>query len=203
MSLWKDEQTWRTIGKAYGLMKKMNAGFRTQFVQAAYAECWVAYKLTKAGYDVKFHEGKCDLSLSLHDSHEPKNVRIEIKHSEDNKDKDKKGHGYSSWVISGPQVDDKKFDLCILVRGGLTKDDPDATYVFSLKEIANTKPVDVNPGRLDYYLWYSEYFGDICDEWMRNAANPLVESLNKNPSEFEERWNKILNGDLRLILKNT
>lgn len=205
MSLWREEETWKTIRKAYGMMKGMKPRFKTPFVQAAYAECWVAYKLANAGYDVKFHEGKCDLSIDLHDSNEPLIIELEIKHSEDNKDPDKKGHGYSSWVISSAQVEEAKFHLCVLVRDSLARNEPDAAYVFTLKEIAKTKPVYVNPPRLDYYLWYSEYFTDICNdhEWMRSTANSLVESLNRNPSKFVERWNKILNGDLRLILKDT
>jgi len=204
--LWEKEETWRTIRKAYDLMKKMRAGFRTQFVQAAYAECWVACKLAKAGYNVRFHEGGCDVSAMFSNSKNgTKKVRFEVKHSEDNKDPDQDGHGYASWVISKPQVDNKKFDLCILVRDSLRNIEPNAAYVFKREEIAETTPVDVNPPRKDYYLWYSEYFEDIKNKypWMRMAANKLVETLNRNPKEFEERWHQILLGKLQDLLRLT
>jgi len=203
MLLWKREKTWRTIRKAYDLMRQMRAGFRTQFVQAAYSECWVAWKLAKTGYNVRFHEKGCDASVIFSDSEsEMQKVRFEVKHSEDNKEADKDGHGYASWVISKPQVDNEKFDLCVLVRDSLRMDEPDAAYVFKREEIASTRPVDVNPPKRDYYLWYSKYFEAIKDkyEWMRMAANPLVETLNRNPEEFKERWNKILRGELQLII---
>ena len=204
MSLWREDDAWKTIRKAYRIMRGMNAGFRTQFVQAAYAECWIAFKLAQAGYDVKFHEGKCDLSVELHDSKEHHIVNFEIKHSMDKKDPDRQGHGYSSWVISKPQVEEKKFHLCVLVRDSLTNEEPDAAYVFSLKEIATTEPIDVNAPRKDYYLWYSTNFKEIKKDhkWMRGAANPLVESLNRNPFEFTERWENILSGNLHLVLKD-
>ena len=202
--LWKKEETWRSIRRAYDLMKKLRAGFKTQFVQAAYSECWVSWKLAKAGYDVRFHDGGCDVSVVLNDSKSTRQiVRFEVNHSEDNKDQDKDGHGYASWVINKPQVEKEKFDHCILIRESLKKDEPDAAYVFKREEIAGTKPVDVRSDRLDYYLWYSEYFGDIFKkyEWMRMAANPLVKSLNKNPKEFEKRWNEILRGELQSCMR--
>lgn len=178
--LWAEEETWKSLRKAYRLMKSMKTGFRTQFVQAAYAECWVAYKLVEAGYDVRFHEKGCDVSVALSGANSTvRNVRFEVKHSEDNKQPDKHGHGFASWVISIPQVEDKKFDLCVLVRDSLRREEPDVVYVFKCQEIAKTKPVEVNAPKRDYYLWDSEYFGEIIkdDEWMRMAVNPLVESL--------------------------
>jgi hypothetical protein len=183
-------------------MKGMKAGFRTQFVQAAYAECWVASKLVGAGYNVRFHEDACDVSVIIADSMKAlKKIRFEVKHSEDNKQPDKKGHGFASWLISRSQVEKEKFDLCILVRDSLKLDEPDATYVLERREIAQMKPVEVNPPKLDYYIWDSEYFEDLIkdDDWMREATNPLVESLHRNPATYQKRWNTILCGKLQSI----
>jgi hypothetical protein len=203
--LWAEEETWKSLGKAYRLMKSMKAGFRTQFVQAAYAECWVARKLVEAGYDVRFHEKGCDLSVVLSGANSAlQKVKFEVKHSEDNKEPDKYGHGFASWVISRPQVEDEKFDLCVLVRDSLRREEPDAAYVFRRQEIAKTKPVEVNAPKLDYYLWDSEYFEDIIkeDEWMRLAVSPLVGSLHRNPALFQNRWIKILSGGLQSLMQN-
>ena len=156
--------------------------------------------MVEAGYDVRFHEPGCDVSVILYNSEgKPHTIKIEVKHSEDNKDKDRDGHGYSSWVISEAQVDRKKFDLCVLIRDSLRYEEPDAVYVFSQKEIASTKPVDVKPSKMDYYLWFSNYFYDIIlkYDWMRMATSPLVESLRDNPKKYEKRWNEILEGKLQ------
>lgn len=203
--LWKEKETWESFRKAYDLIKrirvKSRTGWRTQFIQAAYAECWVAWKLAKAGYNVKFHEPGCDVSVILHNSEDKsKIVRFEVKHSEDNKDKDRDGHGYSSWVISKAQVDRRKFDFCVLIRDSLRYEEPDAVYVFSREEIASTKPVVVNPPKRDYYLWFSDYFYDIIltrNDWMRMATSPLVESLRDKPKKYQKRWNEILEGKLQ------
>ncbi len=198
--LWQKEETWKTIRKSYGLMKELGGGFRTAFVQAAYSECYVACELKKAGFSVKFHEqAGCDVSIVYPDgSNEDRLIKLEVKHSQDNKDQDDDGHGYSSWVISKPQIEKEKFDLCLLVRDSLKRDDPDSVYVFTRNEIAKTEPVDVNPPKEDYYLWYSEYFFDICIkyEWMTKAANSLVCNLNKNPFIFQNRWKKLLKKEL-------
>jgi len=202
--LWKEKETWRTFRTAYDLIKRIRAesrtGWRTQFIQAAYAECYVAWKLAEAGYDVRFHETGCDVSVILCNSEDKfKTIKFEVKHSEDNKDKDQEGHGYASWVISKAQVDQEKFDFCVLIRDSLRYEEPDAVYVFSREEIANTKPVDVNRPKMDYYLWFSNYFCDIAlkNNWMCMATNPLVESLRDNPKKYEKRWNVILEGKLQ------
>ena len=190
---WAEEKTWRSLRKAYALMKSLKAGFRTQFVQAAFAECWVACKLGNAGYNVRFHENGCDVSVVLSDSKDNgRRVKFEVKHSEDNKQPDKHGYGFSSWLISRAQIEKKKFDLCLLIRDSLREEEPDAVYVFRRQEIAETEPVEVNAPKLDYYLWDSEYFEDIIkdDEWMRMAVSPLVKSLHQNPTRFQERWSK-------------
>jgi len=187
-------------------MKGMKAGFRTQFVQAAFAECWVACKLRNAGYDVRFHESGCDVSVVLSDcDSNVQKVRFEVKHSEDNKQPDKRGHGFASWLISRTQIEKEKFDLCVLVRDSLKGEEPDAAYVFKRLEIAQTEPVEVNAPKLDYYVWDSEYFEDIINdnEWMRMAVSPLVKSLHQNPTRFQKRWSKILEGDLQGLMQNS
>jgi len=160
--LWRKESTWKTLRESYGLMKKLGAGYRTQYIQAAYSECYAAHRLLEAGYDVEFHTiPGCDLSLRLNETlDKTRTIKIEVKHSEDNKEKDRDGHGFSSWVMSKPQVEKEKFDLCILLRDSLKYDKPDAVYVFTREEIANTRTVIVN-GYQKYYLWYSEFFEEI------------------------------------------
>jgi hypothetical protein len=198
--LWAEERTWKSIRQTYGLMKSMKAGFRTQFVQAAYAECFVASRLKNAGYDVRFHEDNCDVSVVHPDSNgNLQKTRFEVKHSEDNKQPDNKGHGFASWLISQSQVDKEKFDLCVLVRDSLKWDEPDAVYVFKRQEIARTKPIEVNPPKKDYYIWYSEYFEDLMKDnpWFCMATNSLVKSLHRTPVPFQKRWNVILKGELR------
>ena len=198
--IWKKECTWENIRKTYGFMKQLK--FRTQFVQAAFAECYIASKLSNAGYDVRFHENSdSDLTINFSNLKVKNFINIEVKHSEDNKDQYPNGHGYSSWVISKPQVEQEKFDLAILVREGLKKDGPNAVYVFTRKEIAKTPIVDVNPPKMDYYMWYSDYYEEINERsnWMKSAANSLVESLNTKPDNFEKRWDRILSGNIQLI----
>ncbi len=197
--LWKNEKTWKTIRESYRLMKMLKV--KTQFIQSAYSECWVAWKLNKAGYDVRFHPKDCDVSINA--ASPEQSVRFEIKHSEDNKGKYANGHGYSSWRISKPQVKEGKFDLCLLLRDSLRGDEPDVTYVFTREEIANTIPIFDEGEKVDYYLWYSEYFEEIRkkEQWMNKAANSLVESLNKNPYEFERRWQLIVDGKLQDALE--
>jgi len=202
--IWEKEETWRSLRESYILMKNLH--FRTQFIQAAYSECWVASKLSKAGYNVKFHDGDCDVSVvSSNPEDKEKKIGFEIKHSEDNKDPDSDGHGYASWVISRPQVKEEKFHICILLRDSLKTNEPYPPFILKREEIAKTEPVDVNEGRLDYYLWYSDHFENIMkkSDWMRKAANPLVKSLNKDPTEFIKRWNEVLNGKVQSLFSNT
>ncbi len=87
------------------------------------------------------------------------------------------------------------------MRDSLKGDTPEAVYVFTRNEIAQTEPVDVNPPKDDYYLWYSEFFSDICKKynWMRKAANPLVCDLNDNPFTYQNRWKKLLKKELPLF----
>lgn len=197
VELWEKEETWRTIKKSTDLMKQLGAGYKTQFTQAAYSECWVAWKLLNAGYKVKFHnkDDKCDLSIILDNSTK---VKLEIKDSQDNKEQDAMGRGFSSWVFSRSQVEEEKFNFCILVRTSLKNDEPVAVYVFKREELGDTKPVSLSENSEKvYYIWFSKYFDELIKnkEWEK-VTNKYSMRLNKNPKDFENRWNKILSGEV-------
>lgn len=200
MSIWRDEKTWRELRNSYSHMLKL--GLRTQFVQSAYSECYIAWALDRAGYEVKFHpEGhECDI-LFRNNGVEKK---LEVKHSQVNKEPwthdenrqpypNGEKHGFESWVIPEKQVDNEKFDYLVLVKDTLATDEPSHLFVFKRCEIVDIKKVEVN-GRDCYYIWDSKYFQEYKERssWMRGAANHLVEKLHSKPETYVKRWKNIL-----------
>jgi hypothetical protein len=180
---WEKEETWKIIRESYRLM--LDLGLKTQFVQSAYSECYIAWALKQTGYEVQFHPSGCDMSFKDKNG---KKINVEVKHSQVNKQPNNQGHGYESWKISEKQMIGKKFDYLILVKDRFPE--LDDIYVFTRHEIEQTKE-DEDGG---WYIWDAEYLDEIKDRSknMRESITSVTESLHINPEKYKKRWINIL-----------
>ena len=154
-------------------------GVEDSGLRSRYAEYFTALKISELGFDVQLLEEREYRSADLYIPDLDKLIEV------------KSGYNCASFG-KGTQISKEKFDYCVfypVINGWI-----DEAYILSIDELKELLPrpeLAEHPTNV-YLLFFYDDYETYKNEVNLNDRIKIEKSLHKNPDEYRNNWEKIL-----------